>query len=275
MKFDAKAVLDRIKIDIREKLNGSARPPKVLIITTGYDEPSERYVRNKCRDFDEVGIKYKVKNVTTIGKLLKVIDAANNDTHIDGIIVQRPIILDDPIGISDQHRLEQGVASWIYPKKDIDGARKDSPYPTACVRALDILLAETNYTVCGKHALVIGRGEVGMPVARRLLDLDASVTVAHSKTPAYDLKCLIRMSDIVIGAAGVKTPIEVLSIGFVPSLIVDYGITKDDQGNLHGDLYVTYPENPYMTYTAVPGGMGLLVRAALLMNIMDAYDKRF
>lgn len=268
MIFDAKSVLERIRAESKEKVSKMRKKPKILIIMSGDDEPSERYVRNKCLDFEKIGIEFKVKYVDTISKLLKTIDKANNDEEITGIIVQRPVNLTD---VMPGKRLEHGIANWITPTKDIDGAREDSPYPTGCVRALDILLAETGFKVSGKTAVVIGRGEVGLPVAKRLLGLDATVTIAHSKTEPSDLMNLIYYADIVVGAAGLKTPVEINDVG--GCIFIDYGITKGEDGKLHGDLYVRNPENTNAIVTSVPGGMGLLVRGALIENIMDACDK--
>lgn len=271
MIFDAKSVLERIRAESKEKVSKMRKKPKILIVMSGDDEPSERYVRNKCLDFEKIGIEFKVKHVDTISKLLKTIDKANNDDEITGIIVQRPVNLTD---VMPGKRLEHGIANWITPTKDIDGAKEDSPYPTGCVRALDILLAETGFEVSGKTAVVIGRGEVGLPVAKRLLGLDATVTIAHSKTKPSDLMNLIYYADIVVGAAGLKTPVEIEGVTDIGDMLfVDYGITKGEDGKLHGDLYVRYPENTNAIITSVPGGMGLLVRGALIENIMDACDR--
>ena len=255
MIFDAKSVLERIRAESKEKVSKMRKKPKILIVMSGDDEPSERYVRNKCLDFEKIGIEFKVKHVDTISKLLKTIDKANNDDEITGIIVQRPVNLTD---VMPGKRLEHGIANWITPTKDIDGAKKDSPYPTGCVRALDILLAETGFEVSGK-------------TAKRLLSLDATVTIAHSKTKPSDLMNLIYYADIVVGAAGLKTPVDINDVG--GCIFIDYGITKGEDGKLHGDLYVRNPENTNSIITSVPGGMGLLVRGALIKNIMDACDK--
>lgn len=250
------------------------KKPKILIIMSGDDEPSERYVRNKCLDFEKIGVEYKIKRVETISKLLKTIDKANNDEEITGIIVQRPVNVKD---VMPGKKLEHGIANWITPTKDIDGAKKDSPYPTGCVRALDILLAETGFEVSGKTAVVIGRGEVGLPVAKRLLGLDATVTVAHSKTDRKELEDLATFSDIVVGAAGLREPVIIKewaqNVAVGDTIFIDYGITKGEDGKLHGDLYVRNAENTNTIVTSVPGGMGLLVRGALIENIMDACDK--
>lgn len=274
MIFDAKSVLERIRAESKEKVSKMRKKPKILIVMSGDDEPSERYVRNKCLDFEKIGIEFKVKHVDTISKLLKTIDKANNDDEITGIIVQRPVNVKDVI---PGKKLEHGIANWITPTKDIDGAKKDSPYPTGCVRALDILLAETGFEVSGKTAVVIGRGEVGLPVAKRLLGLDATVTIAHSKTDRQELEDLATFSDIVVGAAGLREPVIIKewaqNVAVGDTIFIDYGITKGEDGKLHGDLYVRNAENTNAIVTSVPGGMGLLVRGALIENIMDACDK--
>ena len=139
------------------------------------------------------------------------------------------------------------------------------------VRGLDLLLHEWEYDPAGRTAVVIGRGDVGRPVARYLLDMDATVTVTHSKTPRSDLYAALKTADIVVGAAGLKSPLypDLHS----DAVVIDYGIRPGAGGKLHGDI--ADAEGSYYKYhTAVPGGMGLMVRAGLLLNIVDCYKRR-
>ena len=136
-----------------------------------------------------------------------------------------------------------------------------------------MLLQEWDYDPAGKTAVVIGRGDVGRPVAEYLLGRDATVTVCHSKTAAVDRIIAYRNADIVIGAAGLKVPMFPVTRHY-KGVIIDYGITKStDTGLLHGDIDPDCAE-ACKYQTAVPGGMGLMVRAGLLLNIVDAYKRR-
>ena len=141
------------------------------------------------------------------------------------------------------------------------------------VRGLDLLLHEWDYDPAGKTAVVIGRGEVGKPVAEYLLGRDATVAICHSKTSIFDQWNLMKKADILVGAAGLKEPIFPNTRGY-GGVVIDYGITRyDDTGELHGD-FETVASQLVEYQTHVPGGMGLMVRAALLMNIVDAYKRR-
>lgn len=119
--------------------------------------------------------------------------------------------------------------------------------------------------------MVIGRGDVGRPVAEYLLGRDATVTVCHSKTYFTARQNAMKCADILIGAAGLKEAIFP-TVRNRYSVIIDYGITKGPDGKLHGDFMER--KSSTMQQTSVPGGMGLMVRAALLLNVVDAYKRR-
>lgn len=241
-------------------------PPTVCIITTGEDEPSARYVRNKLRDFDELGIEAEVKRFDTLYNLLCFLIYNKVKSDYDGIIVQRPILVSD----ATPKDAAGMVAKYMPMILDIDGV-VGSEYLPPSVRGLDLLLREWDYDPAGKTAVVIGRGDVGRPVAEYLLGRDATVTVCHSKTPESERKQLLCHADMVVGAAGLPDPIRPLA--YPHGVVIDYGITKGADGKLHGD-FVKGRED-YLDYqTSVPGGMGLMVRAGLLMNIVDAYKWR-
>ena len=137
--------------------------------------------------------------------------------------------------------------------------------------AEDILPIDTDYLAPLESKDYFVREMEGKPVAEYLLRRDATVTVCHSKTPAGALWYEMNISDIVVGAAGLEFPIKA-ETGHANAIIIDYGITKDQKtGELHGDV----KEAPLFKYqTPVPGGMGLMVRAALLLNVLDAYKWR-
>lgn len=272
MLYSCKPLFERIKAEVVGKIDrlpfeGDA--PRVAIIQCGEDEPSSRYIRNKLRDFAEVGILADVIRFPagyTVGDALKKILVLSEDDTYCGIIVQRPILVSN----ASPRDAEACVAEYIPAAMDIDGVVPDSSFMPPSVRGLDILLKEWGYNPVGKSAVVIGRGDVGRPVARYLLDKDATVTVAHSKTPRSDLYAALKTADIVVGAAGLKSPLypDLHS----DAVVIDYGIRPGAGGKLHGDI--ADAEGSYCKYkTAVPGGMGLMVRAGLLLNIVDAMER--
>ena len=269
MIYSCKPLFEKIKARVAAEIDNFPLedPPTVCIITTGDDEPSARYVRNKLKDFAELGIVAEVKRFDTIydiGFMLR-----NENSAYDGIIVQRPILVSDAV--------PKDAASWVSetmsPSQDIDGVVRGSGFVPPSVRGLDLLLQEWGYDPAGRTAVVIGRGEVGKPVAEYLLSRDATVTICHSRTPDATLLDARRSADILGGAAGLKWPMFPITRKY-KGVVIDYGITRyDDTGELHGDFDPDCTE-ACKYQTSVPGGMGLMVRAGLLLNIVDAYKRR-
>ena len=269
MLYSCKPLFEKIKAQVGAEIDSFPieDPPRVCIITTGDDEPSARYVRNKLRDFKELGIVAEVKRFDTIydiGFMLR-----NENSAYDGIIVQRPVLVSD----ASPKDAAAWVSEMINPGQDIDGVAPGSGFMSPAVRGLDLLLHEWEYDPAGRTAVVIGRGEVGKPVAEYLLGRDATVAICHSKTSIYDQWNLMKKADILVGAAGLKELIFPNTRGY-GGVVIDYGITRyDDTGELHGD-FETVASQLVEYQTPVPGGMGLMVRAALLLNVMDAYKRR-
>lgn len=269
MLYSCKPILERVKANVTEDLRALNLTPKAAILVTGNDEPSARYVRNKVRDFSEVGIDYEIintmsdKGYASLDDIADIIRTLNADYRVHGIIIQRPV-----------YTLEYSTQTsalvlnrLIRFDKDIDGVTEQSGFLPPSVKGLELLLDEWKIDPAGRSVTVIGRGDVGRPVAEYLLKRDATVTICHSKTDPLDRDNAIYNSDIVIGAAGLAQPIyPFCRIGGV---VIDYGIRPGADGKLHGD-FVT-EDNDYLQYqTSVPGGMGLMVRAGLLLNIRDA-----
>lgn len=269
MIYSCKPLFEKIKAQVAAEIDNFPieDPPTVCIITTGEDEPSARYIRNKLRDFDELGIEAEVKRFDTLHNLLCFLIDNGVKSDYDGIIVQRPILVSDA---GPKHAAAL-VADYMIPSQDIDGVVPGSGFMPPSVRGLDILLQEWDYDPAGKTAVVIGRGDVGRPVAEYLLVRDAAVAVCHSKTPESERDQLMCHADIIVGAAGLSEPIYPLA--YPHGVVIDYGITKGADGKLHGD-FVTGREDYLHYQTPVPGGMGLMVRAGLLLNIVDCYKRR-
>ena len=270
MLYSCKPLFERIKAQVAAEIDSFPieDPPAVCIITTGEDEPSQRYVRNKLRDLRELGILADVRRFGTLKDLLYFLTENEVKADYDGIVVQRPILVSDA-PLKDAAAL---AADYMIPSQDIDGVVPGSGFMPPSVRGLDLLLQEWGYDPSGKTAVVIGRGDVGRPVAEYLLGRDATVTVCHSRTPTETMIKAMLESDILVGAAGLKNPI-MQNVKCSESVVIDYGITKGEDGKLHGDFQSGLAQY-YKYHTAVPGGMGLIVRAGLLLNIVDAYKRR-
>lgn len=272
MLYDCKPLFDRIKAELKKEIETFPAAPRICVVVTGDDEPSARYVRNKMRDFKELGIKGEVIRFDSADDitdfLLLAAATGGNRFAYDGIIVQRPILTPD----MTPKEANAMVTKYMPRSRDIDGVVPGSGFMPPSVRGLDLLLREWGYNPAGKTAVVIGRGDVGRPVAEYLLSRDATVTVCHSKTPPETMIKAMRESDILVGAAGLKNPI-MQNVKCSESVVIDYGITKGEDGKLHGDFQSGLAQY-YKYHTAVPGGMGLMVRAGLLLNIVDAHKRR-
>lgn len=267
MLYSCKPLFEKIKAQVGAEIDSFPLedPPTVCIITTGEDEPSARYVRNKLKDFADLGIVGETLKMSNSMQLMYFL--ANNARKYDGVIVQRPV---DILGGTPKE-MAQRVAANMPPEVDIDGVAPGSDFVPPSVRGLDLLLHEWDYDPAGKIAVVIGRGDVGRPVAEYLLGRDATVTVCHSKTYFTARQNAMKCADILIGAAGLKEAIFP-TVRNRYSVIIDYGITKAPDGKLHGDFMER--KSSTMQQTPVPGGMGLMVRAGLLLNIVDSYKRR-
>jgi methylenetetrahydrofolate dehydrogenase (NADP+)/methenyltetrahydrofolate cyclohydrolase len=251
------------------------RPPGLAVVQVGEDPASTVYVRNKRRSCAEVGIEsfaHDLPASTREGELLELIGALNRDPRVDGILVQMPL----PKGI-DSNR----IIDAIDPAKDVDGLHPLNEglltvgrpglracTPSGCMR----LLAEVGCDPAGKRAVVVGRSIlVGKPMALLLLEANATVTMAHSRT--RDLAAVVRESDIVVAAVGREGMIrgEWIKPGAV---VIDVGTNKGADGKLKGDVEFEAARAVAAAITPVPGGVGPMTIAMLLANTVEAALRR-
>lgn len=235
--------------------------PSFVIIQVNDDPASDSYIRGKIKDAGEVGIEVKhdkLNPTITEKELIKVVNKYNNDPKVHGLIVQMPL---------PKHISEDRVKLSVNPRKDIDGFHPLSQLnPCTPQGIIDYLISE-NIKIEGKNALVIGRSNiVGKPMAKLLLNKNATVTIAHSRTKKDDLLALLTRADIVVVAVGKKWFISDEPLK-ESAVIIDVGINRVD-GVLFGDVK---PERNVALQTPVPGGVGLLTRLRLLKNLLEAY----
>lgn len=276
-----KVIADEVKAAVGkkagkfEKLHG--RKPKLCILTVGDDEASKVYVRNKVCDCQAYGIDAEHIRIDDYpgarGELMYEISLANADGDTDGIIVQLPL---------PAHIDPRAVTEAIDPAKDVDGITPENtwrlyngdPYLEPCTPA-GIMKVLNSYNLIrpGGNAVVIGRSMiVGKPMAMMLEHADMTVTLCHSKTPWCKLSYTLDAADIVVSAVGKPGLIRGTMLGNAPA-VVDVGITRGEDGKLHGDCDETVPKcSSY--YTPVPGGIGLMTRAMLLSNVVKAAEWR-
>lgn len=254
-------IADKVKNNIRNYINqlktDGERLPHLVVILIGNNQASEAYVRGKGRDCDEVGIQNTTLRYEDISEeeLLEKINMLNTDASVDGILVQLPL----PEHINEKHVLEA-----ISPRKDVDGFHPQNVgkmyigeetflpcTPKGVIRIIEELGFDD---LKGKKAVIFGRSNiVGKPVAKLLLDKNATVTMCHSKTK--DIAGEAKQADIIISAMGQAKLIkkEWIKEG---AIVIDVGINRDGQGKLCGDVDLEDVIDQVSYITPVPGGGG-------------------
>ena len=275
--IDGKAIAAGLYDEMRQEVERMeaqyGRRPGLTVIIVGEDPASQVYVRNKEVNAKKVGLVSEVIRMpeqTTQEELLEVIARLNADETVDGILVQLPV---------PKHIDKDAVIAAVAPDKDVDGFfgmksgfTLKQGYVAPCTpRACIHLIKTTGETIEGKHALVVGRGElVGKPVATLLLNENATVTIAHSRT--RDLGENARTADIVVAAVG-KPKIITGDMVKPGAVLIDVGINRDADGKLCGDIDYPTAEPVAGWITPVPGGVGPMTIAMLIRNTLDCYLK--
>jgi methylenetetrahydrofolate dehydrogenase (NADP+) / methenyltetrahydrofolate cyclohydrolase len=266
----ARAIREELKRAVDRYPN--QRPPGITVIQVGDDPASTTYVRGKHKAAEEVGFKSAIEHLHDISQaeLHDRIQALASDATIDGILVQMPL----PDGLDPDQALEQ-----IPPHKDVDGLH---PYnagrlaqgnptfiPATPLGVLDLLRRE-RIDPTGQRAVVVGRSRlVGRPLALLLLQNHATVTIAHSHT--VDLPTITTGADILIAATGKRGLITGAHVKR-GAVVIDVGITRDPEtGKLTGDVDRASVELVAGALTPVPGGVGPMTVAMLLVNTYRAY----
>lgn len=268
----AKARKARLKAEIIEKVKLYNRSPKLAVVLVGDDPGSISYVKGKAKAAQEVGIEidtYHYENSITEEFLKNKVMELNADASVDGILVQLPL---------PKHISSDLIIDLINPQKDVDGFHplnvaslylKQKGLVPCTPKGVIALLDSQNITIEGKRAAVVGRSNiVGMPMAKMLLDRNATVTVCHSKT--HDLGAVLQNADIVIAALGKARFIkaEMIKEGAV---VIDVGANRDSEGKLCGDVDFINVEPKASFITKVPGGVGPMTICCLLENTYIAY----
>jgi methylenetetrahydrofolate dehydrogenase (NADP+)/methenyltetrahydrofolate cyclohydrolase len=247
--------------------------PHLTVILVGDNPASQVYVRNKVSDSEQTGLKATLERYPATlpqAELLARIRALNTDADVHGILVQLPL---------PSHMDAKTVIETIAPGKDVDGFHVASAgalmvgqpgfrpcTPLGCMRMLDSI----GYGLKGRHAVVIGRSNiVGKPMALMLLAQNATVTVCHSATP--DLAHHTSDADVIVAAVGKR---NVLTADMVKpgAVVIDVGMNRDDHGKLCGDVDFEGVSQVAGWITPVPGGVGPMTSAMLLVNTIEATE---
>ncbi len=266
--ISSESLIARVK-----KLNNYGRPPKLVAILVGDDPASATYVTMKERACHSLGIETEIKRLTkntSTTELQQIIKDLNDDQTVDGILLQHPV----PKQID-----EIKCFNTICIEKDVDGVTTEgfgnmamglnafgSCTPLGIMRILD----HYKINLEGMNALVIGRSQIlGKPMAAMLLNANATVTIAHSKTK--NLKNSLKEFDLVVVAVGVPKFVSANDLK-EGSVLVDAGYHPAQKC---GDVDMTNISNIVSAYTPVPGGVGPMTINTLMMNTIEAMEKKY
>ncbi|MDJ0509694.1 MAG: bifunctional methylenetetrahydrofolate dehydrogenase/methenyltetrahydrofolate cyclohydrolase FolD [Crocosphaera sp.] len=274
----AKKIQGELKKTVETLQSQIGRPPGLAVIMVGDNPASAVYVRNKEKSCAKVGIASFGRHLPTEisqAEVEALIHQLNEDERVDGILVQLPL---------PAHLDTVSLLHAIAPDKDADGLhpmnlghliRGEEGLRSCTPWGVMRLLEEYNLDVAGKHAVVVGRSIlVGKPLALMLLEKNATVSIAHSRTP--DLGAMTRQGDIVIAAVGKPNLItaEMVKPG---AIAIDVGInriiTSEGASKLVGDFDFESVAQVSRYITPVPGGVGPMTVAMLLQNTVLSYQK--
>lgn len=298
--LDGNRVRDQILCELQPRvaaLAASRRPPGLAVVLAGHNPGSEIYVRNKVKACHGLGIHSETlrpaEDIST-RELLTLIEGLNRRPDIDGVLVQLPL----PSQVDSK-----AVLLAVDPEKDVDGfhpmnvgnlvAGRRGPRPCTPAGILE-LLKRHGLPIAGRRAVVVGRSDiVGKPAALMLLHEHATVTVCHSKTP--DLPAVCREGDILVAAIGRAAMLDARYIR-PGATVIDVGMNRLDNREQVARIFRGAPEklaafdrrgsvlvgdvDPIdvaslaAAYTPVPGGVGPLTIAMLMVNTVEAAEKR-
>lgn len=273
-KMTSMKVRERIKAEV-DSLPAGARRPGLAVVIVGDDPASHVYVRNKKKGCEEVGFlsrEYALPAETTEEELISLVESLNADEEIDGILVQLPL---------PRHLDEKRVIEKIDSSKDVDAFSYhnvgritvgDYDFLPCTPAGVMELLHEYNIEVSGKRAVVIGRSNiVGKPQALLLLQENATVTVAHSRT--VNLPEITREADILVVAIG-RAKFVTADMVKEGAVVIDVGMDRDENGKLCGDVDFENVREKASYITPVPGGVGPMTITELLKNTLTSYKRR-
>lgn len=253
------------------------RVPHLVVILVGEDPGSVSYVTGKAKACEAVGIRNTTLRRSvdiTEEELLTLIRELNADPEVDGILVQLPL---------PKHISEAKVIETISREKDVDGFHplnvaalwQKQPCVLPCTpKGIIKMLKEAGVEIAGKRAVVIGRSNiVGLPVSKLLLDENATVTIAHSRT--QNLAELTRSAEILVVAIGRPKFVTADMVGD-GAVVIDVGVNRDPEtGKLCGDVDYAAVEPKASVITPVPGGVGPMTITCLMENTVECFKARF
>lgn len=272
--IDGNALAAQIKTHVTQAvtaLKASGITPGLAVVLVGDDPASQVYVSHKVKDSEQVGIHSVLERMdaaTPEATLLAKIELLNQDPSIHGILVQMPL---------PKHIDSQKIIAAIDPAKDVDGFHVVNAgalavglpgfWPCTPHGAMK-MIESIGVNLRGKHAVIIGRSNiVGKPMAQMLLNQNATVTICHSAT--VNLKEICLSADVIVAAVG-KQNVVTADMVKTGAVVIDVGMNRNSAGKLCGDVDFEAVREVAGYITPVPGGVGPMTRAMLLMNTLKA-----
>lgn len=268
--LDGKALNEKIKIDLKKKIEGLISKPKLVIVQVGDNQESEAYIERKKKFGADVGaevIHQKYSVDISESSLIGDIEKINQDKSVNGIIVQLPL----PKSLN-----KNKIINSINPQKDVDGQTPESlkslienekGFLPATTRGIFSLLKEYKINLSGKKVVIVGRSTlVGKPTALKFLNENSTVTICHSQTE--DLEKETKRADILVIAIG-KPALITKDFVSPDQIVIDVGINVIE-GKLKGDVDFEDIKDEVGFITPVPGGVGPMTVASLFENLFEA-----
>ena len=272
--IDGKQISAAVRSEVAEevkKLNNKGITVTLAVILVGDDPASQIYVRNKekaCADVGIVSKKYLLPTQTSQNELLDLISELNDDSAVNGILVQMPL----PKGLD-----EKAVIEAIHPEKDVDAFHPinvgkimigDHDFLPCTPAGVMQLIHSTGVSVEGKDCVVIGRSNiVGKPMSMLLLHESATVTICHSRTK--NLKEVCQKADLIVSAVG-RAGLVTADMVKEGAIVIDVGMNRDQNGKLCGDVDFAKAEPIVDAITPVPGGVGSVTTSVLVGHVVEA-----
>ena len=277
-KLISSQIREKIKYFGNKLIEKTGKKPGLAVVLVGEHPASKVYVKNKIEKTIEVGfnsIEHRLDENISEENLLKLVNDLNNNSNVQGILVQLPL---------PKHIDSDKILDAILPVKDVDGFHAENVgklwsglnslvpcTPLGC----SILLKKLNPDLSGKNGIIIGRSNiVGKPMASLLLSMNATVTIAHSRTK--DIEQLVKSADVVIAAVGIP---EMVKGNWIKkdAIVIDVGINRIEREGkrvLVGDVDYEECLNNASKITPVPGGVGPMTIACLLLNtLLTSYEQ--
>lgn len=271
---NGKEMSEKILNEVKQELKFEMIKPSVAVIQIGNNSASDKYVSNKMKACEDVGIYFRhhqfeagTSELTIVNKIKEL----NNDDYVNGIIVQLPV---------PSNYNEKRLINSIINSKDVDGLTdinagrlihgKKTLIPCTAMAVMEIL-DQNNVELSGKNVVIVGRGKlVGKPLMELMLERDATVTICHSKTE--NLSEYTKKADILVSATGINNLItaEMVKKG---AAVIDVGINFEE-GKQSGDVDFDSVSKKASLITPNPGGVGPMTVAMLIKNVMTCFHNK-